>query len=229
MTRGRVERVERHAARLRRDAERLGLVLPDPRTLETVILESARDAFGRGDGVVRVEWSRDREGDPVPTLSVSTRALGPEPETWRAATVSVVHPGPGDRHNTKHVDIPSLAAARAERDAAGVDEVLLYDAEDRLVEGSRTNLLVVSASGRLETPDPAFGAVEGLGLTILRERVAACTGARITRDDVADARELLAINAVRGVVPIVELDGKPVADGQPGRWARRLLPLFGHV
>jgi D-alanine transaminase len=224
-----VERTERHAERLRRDAGRLGLVLPDQRTLETVLRESARDAFGVGDGIVRVEWSRDRDGDATPTLSVSTRPLGAERETWRAADARAVHPGRGERENTKHVDVEAIDRARAERDAGDLDEMLLYDADGWLVEGTRTNLLVVDASDRLRTPDRALGPVEGLGLAIVRERVPRCTSARLSRDDVAEARELLGVNAVRGVVPIVELNGKPIADGRPGRWAERLRPLFGHV
>ena len=42
----------------------------------------------------------------------------------------------------------------------------------------------------------------------------------------ASAQELMSVNSVRGVVPIVELDGRPVADGQPGPWSRRLRNLF---
>jgi branched-subunit amino acid aminotransferase/4-amino-4-deoxychorismate lyase len=39
---------------------------------------------------------------------------------------------------------------------------------------------------------------------------------RLDRGDVAEAEELMAINAVRGVVAIVELDGRPVGGGRPG-------------
>jgi branched-subunit amino acid aminotransferase/4-amino-4-deoxychorismate lyase len=43
---------------------------------------------------------------------------------------------------------------------------------------------------------------------------------------VASAQELMAINVVRGVVPVVDLASRPIANGQPGVWALRLRSLF---
>lgn len=76
------------------------------------------------------------------------------------------------------------------------------------------------------TPDLALGAVEGLGLDVVLESRPEIGVARLSPDDVARARELISVNVVRGVVPIVELDGRPIADGQPGPWAARLRNLF---
>ena len=53
---------ERHVARLLRDARALGLPAPDPRALGRALAELARAAFGRGDGVVRLQLSRDGRG-----------------------------------------------------------------------------------------------------------------------------------------------------------------------
>ena len=211
MSAGRVERVERHAARLRRDAGRLGLPLPDAREIETKLLDAAHDAFGEGDGIVRIEWSR--AGEDRPEIITRPRELGPEPRSWRAATSKTLHPGPGERHNTKTVDLEAYDHARQETRSRGVDEVLLYDADGFLVEGGRSNFLVVDESGHLVTPDLALGPVEGLGLTIVLEDRPRLARVRFTRDDVSRARELLCVNAVRGV-------------GGPGRWAERLRSIF---
>jgi branched-subunit amino acid aminotransferase/4-amino-4-deoxychorismate lyase len=216
--------VERHAARLRRDAARLGLPQPETIEIESLLLESARSTFGTGDGVVRVEWSRSLDSEPE--LRAIPRPLGPEPECWTAAVSGAVHPGPERRRNTKHVDVTAYDQAREEVRASGLDEMLLYDAEGRLVEGSRSNFLVVTESGRLVTPDPALGGVEGLGLTIVLENRPEIAFAALTQDDVAGARELISINIVRGVVPIVQLSGGPVAGGKVGPWANRLRHLF---
>jgi D-alanine transaminase len=76
------------------------------------------------------------------------------------------------------------------------------------------------------TPDLELGPVEGLGLEIVRESTPEIAPARLELPDVHEARELIAVNAVRGVVPIVELDGEPLGDGEPGPWARRLRAMF---
>ena len=36
----------------------------------------------------------------------------------------------------------------------------------------------------------------------------------------------MAVNVVRGVVPITELDGKPICGGEPGVWGQRLQRFF---
>lgn len=222
---GRIERFERHAGRLRRDAARLGLPLPERRAIEALGLDTVRAELDRNDGVLRIEWSR--EGDETPRLAATTRALGPDPTTWRASTARTVHPGPGSRHGAKAVDIPAYDAARAEVAESTVDEVLLFDAAGRLVEGSRSNLIVVTAAGLVRCPAGSLGGVEGLGLELVRGLVPEL---RETTDigaaELAGARELIATNGVRGVVAIVEVDGMPIGDGRPGPLAARLLSMF---
>lgn len=242
---GRLLRLAQHAARLARDAERLGLPRPDRLAIEAQALAVVDEALGLGSGVLRIEWSRpEKPGGAASaspcgaerTATASTfalhatiRPLGPEPRTWRAATAKTLHPGPADRKNTKTVDVPAWDAARAEREAAGVDEVLLFDRAGRLVEGSRTNLIAVARDGRIRTPARSLGPVEGLGLEIARAALgpdALHESDTLDRTVLRDAAELIAINAVRGAAAIVELDGTPIAEGREGAIALRLRSLF---
>jgi D-alanine transaminase len=221
---GRVERVERHAGRLRRDAKRLGLPLPGRSEIETLFLETAREAFGSGDGIIRVEWSH-APGDEL-ELVATTRPLGEEKTSWRARVGKTVHPGPEARHNTKYVDVDAYVLGREETVAHQVDEILLFDTGGALVEGSASNCLVVDSEGRLVTPARSLGAVEGLGLTIVRENHRHISEAKLRIEDLRTARELMATNGVRGVVSIVELDGEKIGNGEPGPWANRLRRIF---
>lgn len=221
---GRVERAERHVRRLRRDAARLGLPRPDPEEAEHLLVETARRAFGRANGIVRVEWSR--EGDGPPALVGSSRGLGEDLDRWRACCAETVHPGPEARGGAKSVAVEAYTLARDEIRDRGVNEVLLFDRAGFVVEGARSNLLVVDEEGRLLTPDPALGAVDGLGLEIVREQHPQIAPAQLRREDLLQARELLAVNAVRGVVPIVLLDDEPVGSGRPGPFSKRLREPF---
>jgi D-alanine transaminase len=221
---GRVERVERHVRRLRRDAARLALPPPDATQAEHLLLETARRSFGRGDGIVRVEWSR--EDDALPALIATSRPLGEDPDRWRACCAETVHPGPEARCGAKFVAVEAYTLARDEIRTRGVHEVLLFDRAGFVVEGAHSNLLVVDEEGRLLTPDPALGAVDGLGLEIVREQHPQIAHGRLRREDLQQARELLAVNAVRGVVPIVLLDDEPVGSGRPGDVSKRLREPF---
>lgn len=224
VTTGRVERLEQHVARLRRDAVRLALPRPPARDAERLVLETARAEFGRGDGIIRLEWSH-RPGQ-APALRATPRAFVRLPTRWRAARSRATHPGPARRANTKHVDVPAYDQGRDEVASSEIQEVLLFDADGFLVEGSRSNLLVVTEDGRLVTPALALGGVEGLGLEVVRHGRSDVREAHLTRDDVAKARELMSVNAVRGVVPIVELDGRAVAEGEPGPHSAALNAIF---
>ena len=119
-----------------------------------------------------------------------------------------------------------FALAGDEARERGVDEVLLVDAEGYLVEGSRSNVVVVDRDGSLATPDLARGGVEGVGLEVLRERMPEIRVRHLPASGLAAASELVAVNAIRGPRPIVELDGRPVGDGQPGPGAARLAAAF---
>lgn len=214
----------RHAERLARDAAALALGTVDPaRCLEAfAILGSA--AFGSGPGVVRVQVSRDAAGGT--RLLAVARELGPRHDAWSAADVGIAHPGPAPWAGAKVTGHLHHVLARERASALGADEALLFDADGRLVEGARTNLVARLADGTLATPPAARGAVAGIALAIVREREPRLVERDLRRDELAAARELVALNAVRGAVAIVRVDGCAIGDGVPGSTLRRLAALL---
>ncbi|MFK7896507.1 MAG: aminotransferase class IV [Myxococcota bacterium] len=225
VSRGRVERTERHALRLARDARRLGLPAPKLSLIESLFRETAEREFPDADGIVRVEWSR--LGEQAPELIARHRSLGDSPPCWRACSAVTLHPGPEALRNTKAVTVPAYDSSREEMKRFGVEEVLLFDAAGILVEGCRSNLLLVLEDDAFVTPDLSLGPVEGIGLQIVAESRSDLNFARVQRDAVKSAKEIMAVNAVRGVVPVTELDQKPVGSGQAGPVAKSLASLFG--
>jgi len=177
-------------------------------------------SFGeQGEGIVRVEARGGHEG----TLWIgTTRELGAEPATWRAGLTSEPHPGPRDEVGAKRADRALLDRARAAAGERGWNEALLLDAEGFAVEGTRSNLIVALASGRLVTPPLRRGAVRGVARTILMRALPELEEADVVGEDLPRADELIAVNAVRGARPIVALDELPIAGGSPGPWAAQL-------
>jgi branched-subunit amino acid aminotransferase/4-amino-4-deoxychorismate lyase len=181
----------------------------------------ARAAFGEGSGVVRLQASRDAEGRL--RLVGVPRALGPEPDAWSAIVVRLpgaAGPAPGSGLKVAS-RLPAALAADAARDA-GCDEALLVDAAGRLVEGARTNAIVVDTEGRPWTPPLELGGVAGIAREVLLERVPELGQRVVSLRELRLAREIVAANAVRGARPVVRLDGRSVGEGRPGPWARRL-------
>ncbi len=210
----------RHAARLARDARSLGLGDVAPETCTRAIRALGSACFGAGEGVVRVEVSRSARGGQLVVGSV--RAIGPEPATWRAISLRAPHPGPGPALGAKRAHLPWLEAARAELSRAGVDEAIAWSENGLLVEGARSNLFVARADGRWLTPPLARGGVAGLVRELALSRVPGLREGDVTRAELAQARELVACNALRGARPIVMLDADAVGPGAAGALWRAL-------
>ena len=212
----------RHARRLRRDAAALGLPAPAQADCERTLAESAAAAFGAGDGIVRLEWRGVR-------LAARPRPLGEERETWRAMLASTVHPGRAVTAGVKGTDWPHVERAREEARAAGVDEAILLDPEGRVVEGARSNLVIVLAGGATVTPPLARGAVAGLAREIVLEGAPEIRESDLGRGELLAAREVVATNAVRGARPVVAIDGVALGDGGPGALSCRLADLLANA
>jgi branched-subunit amino acid aminotransferase/4-amino-4-deoxychorismate lyase len=213
----------RAVERLVRDAAALGIGSVDA---DVALAEMARLAayrFGAEPGIVRLEARRGANG--ALTLAGETRALGPDRRTWSA--ISAAHAGPLEGAPGAKTPRADVDAAREAAQAAHADEALLFDAAGRLVEGARTNAIVVREDGTLATPALPLGAVRGVALALLRETLPEIVESALTRADLARAREVIAVNAVRGAKPIARLDGAPLgAVPAPGPVCERLAAIL---
>jgi branched-subunit amino acid aminotransferase/4-amino-4-deoxychorismate lyase len=207
----------RHARRLARARTR---GIGELRSLTLAALGARARGAGEGAGVVRLQASRDAEG--ALHLVGVPRALGPERPAWSAIRVRLPASGSGGAHGLKVTSRIALALAAGAARAAGADEALILDAAGRLVEGARSNVVVVGSDGRLSTPPLELGGVAGIAREILLERIGELEPRVVGDAELALASEIVAVNAVRGARAIVRLDGHGIGGGEPGPWSRRL-------
>lgn len=216
----------RHVERLQRDAPRLGLAAPEAERILEAFARLGRRAFGDREGIVRLELRPADANTGRAHLIGRARDLGDSPAAWRAIVAPFPHPGGGSHAGIKLTEHPCWTRGRASATEHGVDEALLADRAARLVEGARSALLVVDAAGAIAYPDADLGGVASIGLAVLIDRVPELTPRPIPVDSLRWAREVIAVNAVRGVRAVVAIDGRRVGDGGPGPVARRLAALF---
>jgi branched-subunit amino acid aminotransferase/4-amino-4-deoxychorismate lyase len=211
---------ERHARRLVHGAAELGLGRLEVDSVLRALAELSKAAFDDGDGIVRLEASRD--GDGRLHLIGVPRELGPERAEWSAVVAPFLHPGPGPRAGVKVTSRLRLALAAETAQEAGADEALMLDTSGWLVEGARSAIFVVGPRGDARTPPLSRGAVSSVARAVVLERVPGVAERDVERAELAIAREIVAVNAVRGALPVTRLDGRPVGDGRPGAWSRKL-------
>ena len=223
-TGGRLWQARRHAERLVRDARLLGLGELDSDACRDALAAWAMDPSDGNRTIVRIEVRCEEDG--ALQLIGSRRAWGDDPPVWRAATSPLAHPGPTRTSRVKSTDRSFYTAALDAARAAGGDDALLFDDAGFLVEGARTNLVAVHRDGTLRTPPLARGGVAGIAREVLIDRVPELCEADLAAADLAAAREVIAINAVRGARAITHLDGHPIGSGSAGPWSQRLALLL---
>jgi 4-amino-4-deoxychorismate lyase len=117
--------------------------------------------------------------------------------------------------------------ARSEWDDPAVAEGLLADASGRVIEGTRSNLFVVTR-GVLATPDLArcgvVGAQRERARQLLQEAGIECRVRDLEWRDVESADEIFLTNSLIGAWPVARLDERRWT---PGPVVRRLQALIG--
>jgi branched-chain amino acid aminotransferase len=221
---GRPRFADHHVTRLQSGAQALRLGEIDATTIRRALTELAAAALPAGEGVVRLQASRDSEG--TTHLVGIARGLGEDTPEWSAITVTRPHDGVSISEGQKVTSRLTLALAAEDAQNAGVNEAVLLDSSGRLVEGARSNLFVATPGGSIWTPPISSGAVAGIARTISIERLPEIEEREISRADLLAAAELIAVNAVRGARAITRLDGRAVGNAELGPWCRRFAEVL---
>ncbi|MFD0738637.1 aminodeoxychorismate lyase [Lysobacter koreensis] len=206
---GRVPWWDTHWARLVRGAQRLRLVLPDAAQVRA---EAGLLLADGGDAVLKLVVSRGAgergyapAPDPIPTWVLSRH---PPPPPCRADGLALrwcetrlsIQPALA---GIKHCNRLEQVLARAECDAAGVDEGLMRSTDGDVVCATAANLFVLKA-GRWATPAVERCGVEGVCRAWALDQLGA-TQMQLDVTDVEAADALFLCNAVRGILPVTRL------------------------
>ena len=112
---------------------------------------------------------------------------------------------------------------------AGYDEAILLTPQGYVAEGSGENVFVLYGK-TIVTPPLSDGALAGLTrdavMTIARDEGYDVVERSLSRADIYLADEAWFTGTAAEMVPLVELDDRPIGTGKPGPVARHLLELF---
>jgi branched-chain amino acid aminotransferase len=242
--RGRLFALSEHLDRLQRSADRLALRLPPRAAIEAAIRDTVA-AAGNPESRVRVMVTRgggkldlDPASADEPRLVVIVQPLGgPTREMYdtgvAVAIVSVTRNLPGaidPAIKSGNYLNNVLALSEARRRVPGAHEAILLSATGSVAEGATSNVFAVRG-GTLETPALSVGILDGVTrgkvMTLARGDGLACREVEfMSPEDLRGADEIFLTSAARGVLPAVQVDGKPVGAGAPGPVTRRLMALY---
>jgi len=236
---GQVFRLDSHLNRLARSAEILGL------PIEALDLKGAvRDTIQANklsDARVRITISIGEGGmvpDPStctqPTVLILAGHYKPYPEQvyergFRAVVSSIRRNSQSPLSRLKSANYLENMLAKQEARAAGVDEAICLNEKGLLAEASMSNIFLVN-DGILRTPGEQSGILLGITREVVLE-LASQLGINtfeqdIRLDELFQAQEAFLTNSLMEIMPLTEIDGKPVGSGEPESVTRRLMANY---
>jgi 4-amino-4-deoxychorismate lyase len=235
---GRAPLWDRHLARLGRGAAVLGLTVPDDDVLER---ECRRLLAGHAGArsVIRITLtggSSSRGYWPAENQAcrriLQRRSWPMMLERQRLEGLSVIVSAhalgePGSLTGLKHGNRLLQTLAARECLQRGAEEALLLDRQGRLGEAISSNLILVSESGMMT---PAHPEVAGVGLAWLSDVLGnELEIGSVGIDRLATLSEVLVINSVAGIRPVVAVEEQHFPCGPVGRrlqsiWQEKLFP-----
>ncbi len=236
---GRVFRLDRHIKRLASSAEMLGFSIGEL-DLKGATIDTIR-ANKLGDARIRITISIGEGGivpDPStcskPTVLILAEGYQPYPEQayktgFRAVVSSIRRNSQSPLSRLKSANYLESMLARQEARAAGVDEALCLNEKGLLAEASMSNIFLVT-DGILRTPGQESGILPGITRETVLE-LAPQLGINalehdIRLDELFQAQEAFLTNSLIEVMPLVEIDGKPIGSGRPGSLTKRLMVAY---
>lgn len=238
---GRLVDATRHMARLWRSLS--ALKIPPPmaeRALRFVMAETIRRNRVRN-GLIYLQVSRGSAPrdfplpgmETDPTLVVIARALDPAKIRARAETGIAVQSVPDmrwGRCDLKTVMLLPAVMAKDEAKSSGAQEAWFVDQNGHVTEGASSNAWIVRADGFVLTrplgPDILGGVTRATLIDLLKARGIPFVERPFTIAEAQQAAEAFITSASATVMPVVRIDGRPVADGKPGPVTRRLREKF---
>jgi branched-chain amino acid aminotransferase len=239
---GKVFRLAEHIDRLFSSARAIALEIPMTKESVSKAVVDTLAANNLADGYVRLVVTRgkgnlgldpNKTANPQVIVIASTISLYPAEfyekglRIVTAATQRTSSAALSPR--IKSLNYLNNIMAKLEGLQAGCVEALMLNHKGEVAECTGDNVFVVR-SGKLLTPPPDAGILEGITRGAVMELAAAagidCREQTLVRHDLYTADECFLTGTAAEIIPVVEIDSRKVGDGVPGPMTKRLTDAF---
>ncbi|TQR84751.1 aminodeoxychorismate lyase [Mycobacterium hodleri] len=224
--------IDAHLERLARSAATVALPPPDVAQWRAPVASAAQAWPGAGDAVMRLVFGRGRGGGPIGFVTVSPlpdRALVARRDGVSAMTLdrgfSVADdpgnsgPAPWSIAGVKSLSYAANAAALRHAQRLGVGDVVLTSTDGFVLEGPRSNVVIVARDGVLATPPSTLPILAGTTVKavfeVARRRGETCEERPLRTADLLAAKGVWLLSSITLAARVHTLDGAvlPAADG----------------
>lgn len=235
---------DRHIARLSRSLGELSIHQPMSAVAWSVVLRETVRRNRVRDGIVYLQVSRGAAPrdfmfpapSTPPTVICLARSVAKQAGDAKAqAGIRVIsRPDPRwARCDIKTVMLLPASLAKEEARANGAEEVWFTDQAGYVTEGGSSNAWILTPERKLVTTPVSNAILKGVTRMTLMDLIVRdgieLEERRFTIDEAQAAHEAFVTSASNLVMPVIAIDGQPVANGQPGQLAGRLRGAFHEV
>ncbi|MCA9087377.1 MAG: branched-chain-amino-acid transaminase [Planctomycetaceae bacterium] len=238
----RVFMLPEHVSRLYESARAIRLTIPISEAEMVAAVEQTVAANRIEDGYVRLVITRGagslgldirKTSDPQVIVIADTITLYPQElyeKGLSIVTASTIRNHPGALSpRIKSLNYLNNILAKIEATDQGCLEALMLNHKGDVAECTGDNIFIVK-QGVLKTPPTDAGILEGITRNVvlqLAEKAGIPTReVTLQRHDLYVADEFFLTGTAAELIPVVQLDGRPIGDGKPGPMTQQLLELF---
>ena len=241
---GYVFRLTRHVERLYESAKSIHLRIPMSQAEMAQAVRDTLNANGLKDAYIRLVVTRgagslglDPRKTTDPQVIIITDSIALYPAELYQHGLKIVTAGTMRNHPSalnpriKSLNYLNSILAKIEATNAGCLEALMLNHKGEVSECTGDNIFVVR-KGELHTPSIDAGILEGITreavIDLARSHGLTVVERTMDRHDVYTADECFLTGTAAELIPVVEVDARPIGDGKPGPTTKRLLEAF-HV
>src|ERR1700704_1546692 len=230
---------ERHLARLHRSLTELRINPPMSDSALKIVIREVIRRNGVDTGIVYLQVTRGvaprehafpKAAKPVLVVT-SRRSRPPDPRLGREGIAVITIPDiRWQRCDIKSIALVANVLGKQQAREASAYEAWQVDREGEVTEGTSTNAWIVTMEGEVVTRAADSAILNGVTRLAIFD-ILGREGYRLverpfTVAEAMAAREAFLTSTTADLLPIVRIDGAPVADGKPGPLSRKLREAY---
>ena len=230
---------ERHLARLHRSLTELRINPPMSDAALKIVIREVIDRNGVDTGIVYLQVTRGvaprehafpKAVKPVLVVT-SRRSRPPDPRLARDGIAVITIPDiRWQRCDIKSVALVANVLGKQQAREASAYEAWQVDNDGQVTEGTSTNAWIVTADDIVITRAADHAILNGVTraaiLDIIRREGYRLVERSFSVEEAKAAREAFLTSTTADLLPVVRIDGAPVADGKPGPLSRKLREAY---
>lgn len=235
---GRLIDNEAHLERLERSLAEIRIPNPYTRADWTSIQEELARRNGMTEGFIYFQVTRGvaerdfffpENAKPTVAMFTQAKAIANAPVAQTGIAVVTVPDLRWQRRDIKSINLLAQVLAKQAAKEAGAQEAWLVE-DGFVTEGGSSSAFIVTKGGSIVVRPLSNAILPGITRKSLLELSKAdgvtLEERRFTVEEAYGAAEAFLTSASNFVLPIVSIDGRPIADGKPGPITKRLRELY---